>query len=573
MKRPLIARLFLFLLALAPFSPVFAHSGEWTGQGPMLPYPPDPLPKWPGPITMKPKTDLNAEPSAMPGKRTPRGGGRSGWDRWWYVHRERLLDLRGIPGRRRSAEARKDVPDRDPILAALRKFVDHPNEDIRTSAIVALGRAGDAQILPRLASLIRADDSSAAVVESALLAIGLVGTKEKAHLELIRSVLAAADRSPEVRSYAALALGMVGDADSMAALVARLGAEEKAHGVRAAAATGLGLLDLDAAAPALARALVGPDGLETNPGTRSYSAAALGALATGAGRTALMQALADLDLGVARQAAYSLGVHADPWARKALLTTLKSPGDARTRAYAGLSLAEAGETAAADLLQRGLAGDDEVLVPHAAVALGLLARRAKLASAKTQVILTVQSRLADLTGPDLSGALVIAGALAGADGLSKRYADLFRSETDPGLRGHTAFAIGLLGGDPTALVAAITAETPPPLLREIAIGTALLASAEAEKKFRELLTAGAPQSARCVAAVSLGLFRGDGTATTAALLAVLSDEKQPDLVRGCAAVGLGRRLEKDAPSRLTLPALRLSPGLVAGPFKEVMSMR
>ena len=104
-------------------------------------------------------------------------------------------------------------------------------------------------------------------------------------------------------------------------------------------------------------------------------------------------------------------------------------------------------------------------------------------------------------------------------------------------------------------------------------GSARSTSADAQAGFRGLLSSKGPQSARCVAAVSLGRFRGDGRATAAALLSVLSDEKQPPLVRSCAAVGLGRRLETDSPSRLLLPTLRLSPGLVAGPFKEVLSMR
>jgi len=573
MKHPRVARLLMILLVVAPLATVFAHSGEWTGQGPIAPYPPNPLPKWPGPSTMKPKVDLNAEPSGMPGRRVTRGDVRSGWDRWWYLHRERLLDLHAISARRRAADAGSDVPDREAILVVLRRFVDHANEDIRTSAIVALGRAGDARIVPRLVELVRADSSSTAVVESSLLAIGLVGTKEKGHIESIRAILTGSGWSSEVRSYAALALGLSRDADSMPVLVERLGPGEKEHGVRAAAAAGLGLLDLDAAAPALARSLVGPDGRELNPGTRSYTAAALGALGTGAGRTALMRALEDLDLGVARQASLSLGVHDDPWARKALLTTLSSPGDPLTRAYAALALAEAGEPKAVELIKKAFDGGDPVLVPHAAVALGLIARRAKDAKLKARVILGVRSRLTDLTGPDLSGALVIAGALAGADGLAKRYADICRSGENSDLRGHAAFAVGLLGGDAGALTAAISAETPPPLLREIAIGAALLASADAQSKFRDLLTSKAPQSARCVAAVSLGLFRDGGKATIAALLAVLSDEKQPDLVRGCAAMGLGRRLERDRPSRLSLPALRLSPGLVAGPFKEVLSVR
>jgi len=567
------SRLLLMLLVLAPFTPVRAHSGEWTPPGPAIPSPPDPLPKWPGPITLNKPTDLNPEPTGTPGRRVDRSRVRSGWSAWWYLHRERILDIESIAAPRRAAPGPDEDSNRGAVLAALRKYAAAPSEDIRTSAIIALGRARDARIVPRLIEFIRADDSSAALVESSLLALGLIGGSDPEVRKLIPGVLADPGWSSEVRSCAALALGFTGDAAFVPSLTARLGAKETDKGVRAAAAAGLGILSQDAAAPDLARALVGPDGREVNPGTRAYAAAALGALATGTGRTALMQALRDLDLGVSRQAALSLGVHSDPWARAALLKTFETEGDSLTRAYAALALSDAGEAKAREVLRKAGREGDDVLAPHAVVALGLLARRTRDAKTKAEVILLVQTGLTDLTGDDRAGALVIAGALAGADGLAGRYGKICRSGAGSELRGHAAVALGILGGDATVLAEMVTAETPPPLLREVGAAGALLASRRVQAKFRALFLGTGPESARCVAAVSLGLFRRDSKATTDALLGILTDEKQPELVRACAAVGLGRRLEKESPSRLALSGLRLSPGLAVGPFREVMSMR
>ena len=147
------SRLLLMLLVLAPFTPVQAHSGEWTTPGPAVPYPPDPLPKWPGPITLNKPTDLNPEPTGMPGRRVDRSGARSGWSAWWYLHRERIIDIESIAGPRRAAPKPDEDANRGAILAALRKYAAAPSEDLRTSAIIALGRARDARVVPRLIEL------------------------------------------------------------------------------------------------------------------------------------------------------------------------------------------------------------------------------------------------------------------------------------------------------------------------------------------------------------------------------------------------------------------------------------
>ncbi|MEN8150398.1 MAG: HEAT repeat domain-containing protein [Planctomycetota bacterium] len=547
----------LLVLALAPGA--FAHSGEWGAMPPPVTYPPDPLPKWPGPHTMAPKNTPGEAPRRT-GRRAPRGTTRSGWSRWWNLHRERILG----PGPNPPALAAKE---REAVLAALRKALGDESVEVRTSAIVALGRARDVTRVPHLVKLLRAKTTPVSELQSSLLALGLLGAADEETRVLVRGMLASDRWSTEVRSYAAYAIGFAGGESGRAALAARLADPKTAAGLRAAAAAALGLLGADEAGPALAKAL--DAGHETNPGVRAFAAASLASVSAGEGRTALMQTLDDFDLGVARQSALSLGAYSDPWARKALLDALSGGDDPVTRAYAGLALADAGDLKALEPLAKAAADSDAVLAAHSAVALGLLARRAKSGAAKARVQLLIAARLNDVAGNDLTGALAAAGALAGAKSLAGRYAELLPAGGDPEVRGHAAFAFGLLGGDEAALLPLIAPGTPIPLLREVGLVTARRGSTAAAKRFRDLLAADGPESSRCLAAVTLGRFPGGADA----LVAILADRSQPELVRGCAAVGLGRRLETARPSPLALTALRLSPELVGGPVREVISMR
>ena len=232
-------------------------------------------------------------------------------------------------------------------------------------------------------------------------------------------------------------------------------------------------------------------------------------------------------------------------------------------------MGDAGDLKALEPLVAAAAGKDGVLAAHATVALGLLAHRTKSGAVKARVLLLITNGLNDLTGNDLSGALIAAGTLAGAKALTTRFAEVLKSDGDPEVRGHAAFAIGVLGGDETGLLALIAPGTPLPLLREAGLAAARNGGAAPEKRLGDLMRKKGPESSRCLAAVTLGLFPGG----TDALIAMLKDDKQPELVRGCAAVGLGRRLEVSRPSVLALPALHLSPELVGGPVREVVSMR
>jgi HEAT repeat protein len=543
----------LVLLLLAPI--LGAHSGEWMPQKPVIPYPNAPK---------KPMPGERPGGGTPPGSRatSPDSGAPTGWDRWWALNRERLV----------ARKARTVPADREVVLAALRPLVAHPDVHVRTSAIIALGRAGDSRIAPVLRKLLDADGLPSSVAESAVLALGLIGGGEETSRALA-GVLSDEDRHAEIRIFAALALALSGDAAADPSLLSRLGPAERDAGVRSAAAIALGLRGLDRAVPALAKALEGPEGRDPSPQTRSYAAAALGALGGGHARNALHRTLADYDQRIGRQAALGLGAIGTGKARNALRWAFASQKDPLLRAFAGLALAEAGDVAVYEGLSDAAKKGDSVLAAHAALALGLLAGRTTDAEVRGKVHFLLANRMSDVTGPEMFGALAIGAGLAKAKNAAGKLRARFANGKHPRVRGHAAFALALLGEKAATLRPALDAKTPLPLFLEVATALAIRNDREAEKRLRSLAGAEGPESIRAAAIVSLGLFRPAADETVKALVALLGEKKEPTAVRACAAVGLGRLLERESPSKLSFSTLRLTPQNASGPLKEILSMR
>lgn len=187
---------------------------------------------------------LPSGPRTLASRRTRLGAYRSlgtnTWTLWWALHRTALLPDRLEGLRRRTmtprdgdrpleaswGEARADVARRT-VLPFLLRLLDpkaRTRDDVRASALLALGRCGDAGVsVPVLSSWLHDARAADIVRESAVLAVGLLRRTSPAQrcsplaLDRLRDDLLDVfddSKAPtRVRAFAALSLGLLADQD------------------------------------------------------------------------------------------------------------------------------------------------------------------------------------------------------------------------------------------------------------------------------------------------------------------------------------------------------------------------
>ncbi|MBL8859785.1 MAG: hypothetical protein JNL28_14860 [Planctomycetes bacterium] len=462
-------------------------------------------------------------------------------------------------------------------------FANDPNQEISETSVLARGLVGDDSSAPELAGLLA--DS-----ESARKALGgrSVSTRTRAFAAYALGLLGARTRNEDVRRFivhhlvATLSEDRGASADVHVGCVIALGLAPLQWSDK----LGEGLTSPATVAAARRVSSIATASRETQLETllalfanskgdrwvRAHIPAALAKLAEGAGESAcaeitgvLLSALAPHSSErdeVVQGCVLALGrvggteVTALETRVRATLQRVALGGERQSRSFALIAIAQ---RAASAPLERSSADARTFLSTRlsdgrmqerswAALALGILEHGRNLAGEPNS--LSVRANLAaalrDSGSPDEVSALAIACGLTGdRSAVPVLLAKLERS-SDPRVLGHVAVALGLIG-DSTAgrvLQAQLgTARFRPELLKNTAIGLALLEDRTLVPTLLETLERGTSLTSQGAAAAVIGWI-GDRRAIDP-LLTLLSNRTASATARGFAAVALGKVCDRD----------------------------
>lgn len=583
MERTFLATILLLFLA----TPAFAHNGET----------PPPLPGGPprgGGLDPGGRGRGGSGPT-LPGTAPVNTGSAYGWGDWWARCSDGILDLtqRRIAnvtraytktsphffGKGGQGNVRRTVEEdpRGPILKALIAAADDPDDNISSSAIVALGKSRSPQAIPVLIRQLRTGGAGRSTIRlSAVLALGLAGPKNPTALGHLRAILLDRNAQWRLRAYAAVALGFARDRASVPNLwrLARAGRERL--DVRACCLVGLGLVGDQIILPDLAALVSGPPLLrEKNDYLRTTAASALQKLGSRAAVPALIRALSDDHRDVRRQAVLSLGalaVPSDSTVVNALLRVLMSERDNQVRAYAAAALGEIGSAAAAPALMKAYRTEQKHISNFAVLGLGLLLKRSQDAVLREQVLSVLRPALVKKSDADRQSAVAIAIGIASDREAIPVLLSIYKSRSVSRLRRAIAMALAYL--DAQIAIPDLREDLEPrgdhALQHEIAKALGLLGDRESGDIMTRFLKKGASQHVRASAALSLGYLLPPEKAGD--LIATLASRTEAPPVRNLAAVALGIILDWDNEVRITGLSDHLNPMLPIPALHEIGSL-
>lgn len=512
-------------------------TGPSTGGGPLT-----------GPGTGTPTTPP-PRPVNVPGALS-----KDHWTRWWYANRSFVIDLHArageknrvvTPGRGTTTEAELwRAKAEDALLRAL----EDRDEDVASAAAIALGKAGDPGVAPRLRELMLNKKRQLPVREAAALALGLVGVEKdvksaRETRRALESIAASRKAQQRLRGMAVYAMGLRTDAGSVPFLLDVAGSNAPTWDVPAAGASALGLAANEMTFEDLVRLLQGPKRLKKRETiARVYAAHGLACAGDPAAIPALRKAALDKEEQVRRAAVLALGALASPddaETAKILHWVINRDKDTVTRNMAALSIGRIGDPGAERALRYWFKKGKGRHQPFAALGLGLLARKNDDPGIPKLLAKEFDRR----ANADLRGSLAIALGLAG----DPSHAKVLRSACgggNPDVQAHAAVALGLLGDKASAPVMRemLRNQGNPVIVREAALGLGLLGDRASIKVLVNIVERGNGVFERGSAAIALGRIGGSESAT--ALTDLLSDEDRPAIARAMGAVGLGLLLDR-----------------------------
>jgi HEAT repeat protein len=476
------------------------------------------------------------------------------------MNRERILELRKLQTERikkrttgrgphffgKAGAANSEEESSKAFEAIFETLLDaarDENDDVATGAIIALGKAGDERAIPTLMELANDPRADQTVHESAAIALGMIGKRGPEVRTFLSKIVADRRRPTRTRSFAALGLGFLGDVGAIPTLMARASVRESRYDVAACSLLGIGLLADEIVIPDLSRSVAGKAGERQRENVlRAYGAAGLGMLRSRAAMPALHRALGDKNVEVRRQAVLSLGALArtgDDFTLKTLAQVLGSDRDDQVRAFAAISLGESGAAITGDALRYAYRKGSAVVVPFAALSMGLLARNTEDPAARERILPFLRAQFKERGNLTVRGALAISLGIAGDREAVKPLLKVVTSGGSPDLRGHAAVALGLIGSEEALLPLRdmLKKRGNPTLQREVALALGLLGDREAERILTRLVLTAKTEFVRGSAAVALGRLASHTTAEV--LRATLADESVPDTTRAFVAVALG----------------------------------
>lgn len=373
----------LALTAIAlTFSPdLVAHGGRYVGSG-APPPPTGPPPPTPGTIAGRVSVPLGTNPFRGPAPPAAAGVTETIED-WWEFNWEWFLDLRTRAGHVRgdgtssSFRVATAVNLEVNLLPVLLREAQHKSSEVRSAAVLALGKTGLAAAFDGLRRASR--DRHADVREAALVGMGMI-RHPMAQKELLRQMQDPLLR-PRERAFAAAGLGLLGTQTAAETLIQTLekdliGRSGAKRSIAIAAVLGLAASGCERVAPRLIEWFA-KERL-TDHVLRAVACSALGRLGGRSSLPTLMKALEDNHGVVRKAAALALGLVAQPddtGVIKALFHAAREESQVGAKAFAYLSLGRIGGPDVLHSLRRDIKedryGSSGLIRPYAVLALGL----------------------------------------------------------------------------------------------------------------------------------------------------------------------------------------------------------
>jgi HEAT repeat protein len=481
------------------------------------------------------------------------------WHYWWFLNQEATLRLReklhGAPDFLRITR-----DDRARAKAVLQELLRDKNAGLRSAAIIALAKSGDADVLELVQRGLK--DPVESVRRETVLALGVLGVPDS--LLTLRELLTSSS-GQEMRLNAGVAMGLIGGPQARALLRSLLIPERYAR-LDASAQSGLALgaglsADRELGGAVLELAL---RGRSISNFARAYLVLALGRIADPAHKQILIELLDDDKSHVRQAAALALSSmlkgSGDSDAIEGLQQKLQprgksGEGQSVLRNFLSIALGQIGGPQAASVLHQELVG-------HASQGrrvVGLL--RSPLSEVSAQPFTALALTLTGHQNPAIQrlirqrflkeGSRKVQAAFALALGLygdSTAVAELrkeLHKSRDAFLRTYLALAVGLLEdqGASHLLATILTKDNDRELLVHSAIGLALMGETQlAQETITKRLRKRGSQEVQQSLLYGLALV-GDYTAVEP-VFQTLKDSRATDEVRRYAAIALGDFLER-----------------------------
>jgi HEAT repeat protein len=481
---------------------------------------------------------------------------RDSWFMWWETNKFDFIELRRVDDApltgqglvRESSEQRQRRLDEvrqvldQAVIPSLRELTGSPDAAVRSAAVVALGKLGDAAVVEVAHELLT--DGNREVRQSAMLALGVsdMGRAQYALMSIGsdagygRKLLERSSLNSEDRGTALLASMLRGDGDFGLVLEALLEESDDAQlQLLAATCEAAGLGRASESIPQLSEIALDDDRPEF---IRSAAVSALGRLHDPSVVPVLLQVLDAGGLEPTRAAVVALGLSAHaghPWAIDRLIDVLEEGRDASARHFAAISLGRlGGEQARAALLDtfRDTSTD---MRPWIALGLGLCERSQPDGVVAPLLI----GRLAKEANPETAAAYLIALGLCGGPEVVEVLADEARGGQTQ-RAGQAAVALGL-SRQPDALPVlrdVLRSNGSPEVQRRAALGLGILGNSAAVPDLVDLMAR--TKSPQVAAWAAQGIaFMGDENAV-GPLLHVIEKQGPRGVATTYAAAALGQ---------------------------------
>jgi HEAT repeat protein len=561
-------------------APAFPHGGEYVQpMDPNQPGPPPPTGGGGGP----------GGPAVPPGTADPPSA-LTRWETWWAANKESFLRLneamreddapesRGLTGgpargKVESAEQRaeREAAVREAIVPLLLEALGDPSFEVRTSAAIALGKAGRPEAAKALHEA-AVKDRHKDVRDSALLGLGLLG--RAGEIPFLDGVLNDHDAGTRHRSFAAFSLGLIGGEDAAAALLAfadgRPGRPatftEEPPPLIASTFVAMGLTGDARVLPVLRRALADAKGYDEN--VRAFVVLSLGRMKDRESLPDIGRLLVvERDPGLRRSAAVALGriaTTADTAAVEGLLSALDGDKDEMVRHFAAISLGGMKDPEVAARVAKLFPGARASSRPFLALSLAI--------AEHAPAVPMLRAALAKETDESLKASYCIALALLRDHESAPLMENAVKDHGLVWLQGYAAVSLGMMGHVDSAslLNARLAAESDPRLRANLAVGLGLMHDPAAKAWLVKTLRSDGSVFERGGAAMAMGVLRMNEAVPD--LAAVYKDKKEQDLVRAFSVVALGLIADPAPVPKLARFAIDNNYSLSVDPLNEVLSI-
>lgn len=468
---------------------------------------------------------------------------------------------------RRFEEDRKLRTDLVPVFI---EALSDDNFEVRNSAAIALGKAGD----PRAGDPLRKaamEDDHKTVREAALLALGLLG--REVDIPFLSDQLDDVKADTRQRSFAAFALGLM-ESEMAAIPLFRfadpkqgprfVGGSNRERPLLASLMIALGLSGHPDAGAFLRKHY---DSKEHDFGVQSFILLSLGRLGDQEARPLLLDSIKHKDAEIRRSAAIALGRLADEGDEEiyaALFRALDRDSDPVTRQFAAISLGQTGDDEVRKKLRKAF--PDVRQIDRSFVAMALALAHDKEAAPMLRKALTQAKAESD------RGGYCIALSLLHDDEAAPLIESQLKAKGRVWLQGYAGISLGLLDHRPSAPeLSEILDETNDPGLRmNLAVGLGLMRDPKAKTYLLETLEGDGSMYERGSAAMSLAVLRINSAAPN--LLAVYRDKKAPDLTRAFSIVALGILADPSPTPKLSRFSIDNNYSTTVDPLTEVLSI-